>query len=448
MTSATPVAGGIASPDAHPQAGDISFRPALMGEVELTRPLGALRGHEGTTAASLLIRLHTEPIGWLNLALHNGKCASSTLAGAIWEALHESVTSRYVAAGMTAPPVMTAAGLALDTSGWPYLEKRTRVLASAPLISVVVSTRDRPDRLRTCLSRLARQIYPAFETVVVDNAPRSTDVRRIADAQATEQNLKYVLEERPGLSWARNAGIAAADGEIVAFLDDDEAADEHWLAEIARGFARARDVGAVTGLILPGSLETAAQWWFEMLGGHSKGRGFDTQLISGEGPQSPLFPMPAFGAGGNMAFRRQILREIRGFDVALGAGTPAAGGEDTLALTLVLLAGARIAYQPSAFVRHEHYPDMAGLVQQTRSYGIGLTAYYSALLFRQPRLIAKLAREFPAAARYLRGQHHLGTPELKGIAQHLSQVKRRGMLLGPTHYVRSRHAQRGLRNAG
>jgi len=46
-----------------------------------------------------------------------------------------------------------------------------------------------------------------------------------------------VLEPRPGLSWARNAGIAAAAGEIIAFLDDDEEPDCHWLAGLACGFA-------------------------------------------------------------------------------------------------------------------------------------------------------------------------------------------------------------------
>jgi len=100
------------------------------------------------------------------------------------------------------------------------------------------------------------------------------------------------------------------------------------------------------------------QWWFEMAGGHSMGRGFSSAVFSRHGPQSPLYPLPPFGAGGNMAFRRDALARVGGFDVALGAGTPALAGEDTLALTLVLLAGYRIAYEPAALIRHDHYADM------------------------------------------------------------------------------------------
>ena len=107
------------------------------------------------------------------------------------------------------------------------------------------------------------------------------------------------------------------------------------------------DIGCVTGMILPARLDTQIQEWFEFSGGHSKGRGFSPAVFSRQGPQSPLFPLPPFGAGGNMAFRREALARIGGFDVAMGAGTPARASEDTLALTLVLLAGYRIAYEPA-----------------------------------------------------------------------------------------------------
>ena len=115
-------------------------------------------------------------------------------------------------------------------------------------------------------------------------------------------------------------------------------------------------------MILPARLDTQIQEWFEFSGGHSKGRGFSSAVFSRQDPQSPLFPLPPFGAGGNMAFRREALARIGGFDVAMGAGTPARASEDTLALTLVLLAGDRIAYEPAALVRHDHYaePEVSG----------------------------------------------------------------------------------------
>src|SRR6202044_1734457 len=98
------------------------------------------------------------------------------------------------------------------------------------------------------------------------------------------------------------------------------------------------------------------------------------------GSQSPLFPLPPFGVGANMAFRRAALDRIGGFDVALGAGTPTSAGEDTLALTLVLRAGFEIAYEPAALMWHHHRTDLASLNKQLHGYSVGLTAFYAALL--------------------------------------------------------------------
>ena len=83
---------------------------------------------------------------------------------------------------------------------------------------------------------------------------------------------------------------------------------------------------------------------------------------------------------GSCVIRREALARTGGFDVAMGAGTPARASEDTLALTLVLLAGYRIAYEPAALVRHDHYAEMDGLIRQLRGYGVGIGAYYTALL--------------------------------------------------------------------
>ena len=137
-------------------------------------------------------------------------------------------------------------------------------------------------------------------------------------------------------------------------------------------------------MVLPARLDTQAQELFEQLGGHCEGRGFSSAVFSRHGPQNPLYPLPPFGVGANMAFRREALARIGGFDVALGAGTPALGGGDTLALTLVLLAGYRIAYEPAALMRHHHRRDLDSLGHQLHGYSVGLTAYYAALLRHRP----------------------------------------------------------------
>ena len=103
-----------------------------------------------------------------------------------------------------------------------------------------------------------------------------------------------------------------------------------------------------------------------------------------------------------MAFRRKALAEIGDFDVALGAGTPTLAGEDTLALTLILLAGYRIAYEPTALTRHHHREDLDGLGSQLLGYSVGLTAFYTALLRRRPSVLPQLLRLIPVALSYLR----------------------------------------------
>ena len=104
-----------------------------------------------------------------------------------------------------------------------------------------------------------------------------------------------------------------------------------------------------------------------------------------------------------MAFRRAALDRIGGFDVALGAGTPTGGGEDTLALTARhALRAIEIAYEPAALMWHHHRQDMASLNKQLHGYSVGLTAFYAALLRRRPSSLLGLLKLLPAAGGYLK----------------------------------------------
>jgi hypothetical protein len=103
-----------------------------------------------------------------------------------------------------------------------------------------------------------------------------------------------------------------------------------------------------------------------------------------------------------------------------------------------------MVYQPSAFVRHNHYDDLAGLSRQLRGYGIGLTAYYTALMRRNPRVLGALLALVPTAVRDLRGHDSLTTATMRDFPPSVRREQRMGMLTGPLAYVRSACAQARL----
>jgi glycosyltransferase involved in cell wall biosynthesis len=273
----------------------------------------------------------------------------------------------------------------------------------------------------------------------------------VVRAAAGRGRVDYLLEPNAGLSFARNAAVAAAPGEILAWIDDDERADVNWLAEVARALADHPEADVISGVIVPAELETQAQLWFEQFGGHSKGRGFKPDVF---GPatahiQSPLYPLPPFGTGANMTFRPGVIERIGGFDTALGAGTPAMGSEDTLAFTQVLVGGGTIVYQPSAVTYHYHRRDFAGLHKQMVGYGAGLTAAYTSLLLSRPGLLWPLIKLAPGALRDLTGSDSLRVSTLKeDFPRELLTANRKGMLAGPRAYFKGRRAVRAKLQGG
>ena len=88
---------------------------------------------------------------------------------------------------------------------------------------------------------------------------------------ARRAGIDYVREERPGLDVARNTGARIATGDIIAYIDDDVVVHPHWAERLVAAFD-SKEIWALTGLVLPGELETAAQQIFERQWGF--GRGF------------------------------------------------------------------------------------------------------------------------------------------------------------------------------
>jgi GT2 family glycosyltransferase len=368
-------------------------------DVDVTAPLP-----EVAERAWVLVRYATEPIGALTVE------PGTDLAAAVDAQLKERI-----AAAVDPRP------------------RRAEVLATGPPLTVVVCTRDRPESLDRCLESLAAQEYRRFRVLVVDNAPRSDAVEKLCGVRKIDR----IVEPRPGLSRARNAAVKAAPGEILAWIDDDEVADRYWLDGIARALLDHPAADAVAGPVAPAELATDAQRWCEEFGGLTKGRGYTPAVFSSR-TQNPLFPLPPFGSGANLATRPGALAAIGDFDTALGAGTRALAGEDTLALTRLLRAGGTVVYQPGALTWHYHRRDLDGLRRQLVGYGTGLTAAYTAMVLANPTVLVALARLAPRAIREVtRGGDRTATigPD---FPRELLRANRRGMLRGPSAYLRGR----------
>ncbi len=432
----------MTGPDIEPSGAEL---PATVLDVEVSDPLPTVAGISAdgrrVRQAWMLVRLFTEPLGTVLVDVPLQGLRPADLAGAIQAELGAALAPRLAGLGLETLPMD---GITPD--GEPaFLARRREVLADAPPITVVICTRERPGALARCLDSLLAQNYPSFKVLVVDNAPVTEATAEVVGSAARRGPVTYLKEPKAGLSFARNAAVAAAPGEILAWIDDDEYADENWLAEVARALADHPEADVVSGVIVPAELETQAQLWFEQFGGHSKGRGFTPDVFSPATAhrQSPLYPLPPFGTGANMTFRPGVIERIGGFDTALGAGTPAMGSEDTLAFTQVLVTGGTIVYQPTAVTHHYHRRDFEGLHKQMVGYGAGLTAAYTSLLMSRPGLLWPLLKLAPGALRDLTSSDSLRVSTLReDFPRELLTANRRGMLAGPRAYLKGRRAAR------
>ena len=219
--------------------------------------------------------------------------------------------------------------------------------------------------------------------------------------EAELSGSEYVVEPVPGLARARNRGLRSVQTDVVAWFDDDEVADPDWIRRMKEGFAHPSSPAAVSGLMLPAQLETEAQVRFEQYGGFNKGRGTEVEVLRAGSPsvRNPLYPLPGFGAGGNMAFRTDALRRIGGFDPYLGAGTKTHGGEETLAFSLLLQRGDAVLHWPAAITWHFHRRDMDALERQLFGYGAGLSAFYASLLRSRPSIAFEILKAVPLGLR-------------------------------------------------
>lgn len=218
-------------------------------------------------------------------------------------------------------------------------------------ISLLIATYNRAEALVQALESVVRQSLPAeqWECVVVDNRSTDQTATRFAQFAALhpEKQLRLVREERQGLSHARNCGIAAARGEYIAIIDDDERINPDFLRAYVTLFDTHPEAMSAGGRVIAAYEESPRPRWMSR---------FTEEPIANPmdfGYQVREFPKGRIPAGGNMAFRRQVFAEFGGFNPELGRiGDRLVGGEESDLFERLRCAGKRCFYTPDAVMWH------------------------------------------------------------------------------------------------
>jgi GT2 family glycosyltransferase len=220
-------------------------------------------------------------------------------------------------------------------------------LAHCPKVSVVVASYNGARTLKLCLESLQRLNYPDYEIILVDDG--STDsTPQIASAFPHVRCIRH--EKNFGLSVARNTGIAAATGEIVAFTDSDCRADEDWLYYLVGSLVGSEFAGVGGPNLLPPEDSRVAAAVMVSPGGPAH-----VMLTDREAEHIP---------GCNMAFYKHALDGIGGFDPIFTKA-----GDDVDVCWRLQQAGCRIGFSPAAFVWHYRRSTVAAYLKQQEGYG-------------------------------------------------------------------------------
>lgn len=233
-------------------------------------------------------------------------------------------------------------------------------------VSVIICTHNRYESLLETLQSLISQDYPVsdYEVIIVDNnsSDNTKDVvneyvekSKKKQGKSYDYNLnqtmqvRYVVEEKIGLSHARNRGITNAQGDIVAFIDDDAKADRFWLSKLLQVYDDEKDAGCVGGRVIPLWRIPKPPWWHPDL---------DAVINSVDhGRYRIAMTHRPYPIGTNISFRMDTIKDVGRFRIDIGrAGSKLLAGEEMELCTRIAKAGYKIYYEPSAIVYHTIAP--------------------------------------------------------------------------------------------
>jgi GT2 family glycosyltransferase len=406
--------------------------PVAIREFDLSDPPSSLRlmrpvGHPPYRTLMVLARVDRDPLGIATFPLNSHSLAVAEV-------------QRELGRWFTADLNQARSGLP-TAAAEPNGSSPTRPGQDVePSVTVVVVTCCNVDPLERCLRSILRSDYGNFEVIVVENRPDSSDTQWMLETHfGDESRVRYVEEPRRGASYARNAGLERAVGQILAFADDDVLVDPGWIKANVEALTGGDAVACCTGLILPLELETQSQVMLEQFASFGKGFVRRTYRLSEPRPDDPRLPyaVGSIGSGASVAVTADAVRALGGFDTSLGPGTPTTGAEDLDLLARLLSAGHAVAYEPRAIVWHQHPEGVARLRRLAFRYGVGLGSMLTKQLIRGPER-GEMLRAVPVGLRYLsdpNSRKNRGRPP--DLPRELVWRERAGMVLGPAAYLSS-----------
>jgi GT2 family glycosyltransferase len=232
-------------------------------------------------------------------------------------------------------------------------------------ISVVICTRNRPDKIGAAVASVLANDHPAFDLTVVDQSSTSLTEELLWPLVEEDYRLTYIHLAEAGLSRAYNAGIRQTAAPLLAFTDDDCIVPSDWLRCIEAAFDHEPAADLLYGQVVakptlpsPGSITPTLM--FTKPERFSSRDGFKVT-----------------GMGANFAARRRLFEHIGGFDEALGGGGPLRSSQDFDLAYRAYRGGSVILLRPEVTLVHDGSREVDDWPAVLRSYGIGDGAFYS-----------------------------------------------------------------------
>lgn len=239
------------------------------------------------------------------------------------------------------------------------------------MITILIATCNRPDKLVSCIQSIVANGYSQYEILIADQSDnqRSRDIIK----KITGYNIRYFPLETKGKSIGLNLLLPHARGKYLAFTDDDCLVDRNWLKNIVIYFDNHPRVDGVLGKVLP------------YRGGPPR---FNCPSVADFDKNYPIsaeniIEYKFFGQGNNMSFRKTVFEKIGGFREWLGPGSVAGIAEDIEYLYRAVINGLIFVSEPSILLYHNRWLSEKESQELYLKYTSGLMALASYYLFYQ-----------------------------------------------------------------